>query len=94
MLIRELAYDTDEDQLDLLIDALEPEASEMIPVGDDIFLRRSIETGKIVGAVIENYSLWRSGRYMAKDMTPDLRVAYQHIVRYLDVVKNKNVAAI
>ena len=37
MLIRELAYDTDEDQLDLLIDALEPEASEMIPVGDDIF---------------------------------------------------------
>lgn len=94
MLIRELAYDTDEDQLDLLIDTLEPEPSEVVPVGDDIFLRRSVETGKLVGAVVENYSHWRSGQYTAKDLTPELHDAYEHIVRYLEVVKNKSAAAI
>lgn len=94
MLIRELAYDTDEDQLDLLIDALAPEPSEVIPLGDDIFLRRSIATGKIVGAIVEQYSRWQPGRYRPEEMDPELAHAYAHILRYLNVVKNKKPAIV
>ena len=93
MLIRELAYDTDDDQLDLLIDSLVPVSSETIPVGDDIFVRRSVETGKIVGATIENYSLWSPNRYAASDLNDELLDAYRHIVRYLEVVKQKKPVA-
>ena len=35
MLIRELAYDTETDELDLLIDTLKHELSEVIPIGND-----------------------------------------------------------
>jgi hypothetical protein len=92
MLIRELAYDTEEDQLDLLIDTIVPEVSEVVPIGDDIFLRRSIQSGKIVGAIVEHYSLWQPGRYMPKDVDPELAKIYSHIVQYLKVVKQKKVS--
>jgi hypothetical protein len=89
MLIRELAYDTDEDQLDLLIDAFEPEEAEVVPLGDDIFLRRSIKTGKIIGATVANYSLWQSGRHNLPKLEGELSDSYLHIVRYLEIVKQK-----
>lgn len=94
MLIRELGYDTDTDQLDLLIDAIAPEASEVLPIGDDIFLRRSIQTGKIVGAIFEHYSIWQPGRYRPKDVDPELGKIYSHIVRYLEVAKQKKIAVV
>lgn len=87
MLIRELAYDTDEDQ----IDAFEPEEAEVVPLGDDIFLRRSITSGKIVGATIANYSLWRPGRFNVSLLDRELSEAYLHIVRYLEIMKQKTV---
>lgn len=91
MLIRELAYDTDEDQLDLLIDAFEPEEAEVVSLGDDIFLRRSITSGKIVGATVANYSLWPPDRSNAPILDSELSEPYLHIVRYLEIVKQKKV---
>ena len=89
MLIRELAYDTESDELDLLIDTLAPEDAETIAAGDDIFLRRSIATGKIVGAVVANYSIWSPGRLSVCELDPDLADAHRHVVRYLEAVKLK-----
>ena len=89
MLIRELAYDTESDELDLLIDLLEPEEAETIPTGDDIFLRRSLISGRIVGAVVANYSIWSAGRLSVRELDPDLAEAHRHVVRYLEAVKLK-----
>jgi len=84
MLIRELAYDTEVDELDLLIDTFRPEPAEVIPIGNDIFLRRSIKDGKIVGATIANYSLWHP-EPLAKDIQPQFADVREHILRYLTV---------
>ena len=89
MLIRELAYDTETDELDLLIDTLQPEPAEVIPMGDDIFLRRSVQSGRIVGATIANYSLWYPGRLPLTKLDPEWAVVHAHILRYLQAVKNK-----
>ncbi len=89
MLIRELAYDTEADELDLLIDTLQPEPAEVIPIGDDIFLRRSTPSGKIVGATIANYSLWYPGRLPLTKLDPELAAVHVHILRYLQAVENK-----
>ena len=89
MLIRELVYDTEADELDLLIDTLQPEPAEVIPIGDDVFLRRSIESGKIVGATIANYSLWYAGRLPTTELDPKWTEAHAHILRYLQTVKHK-----
>ena len=92
MLIRELAYDTEDDELDLLIDSLEPEPTEVIPAGDDIFLRRSVQTGKIVGATIANYSQWRPGRLPVRDLDSELTEVHAHIVRYMEIMKQRKPA--
>ena len=92
MLIRELAYDTEDDELDLLIDSIAPEPAEVIPAGDDIFLRRSVQTGRIVGATIANYSLWRPRRLPVRGLNSELTEVYAHIVRYLEVMKQKKPA--
>ena len=52
------------------IDTFNPEPSEIIPIGNDIFLRRSIKNGKLVGATIANYSLWHSELSAAKELKP------------------------
>ena len=92
MLIRELAYDTEADELDLLIDTFKPEPAEVIPIGNDIFLRRSIKDGKIVGATIANYSLWHPEPLAAKELKPQYAGVREHIIQYL-TVKYKTAAA-
>ncbi len=92
MLIRELAYDTEADELDLLIDTFKPEPAEVIPIGNDIFLRRSIKDGKIVGATIANYSLWHPEPLAVKELKPQYVEVREHIIRYL-TVKYKTAAA-
>ena len=92
MLIRELAYDTEADELDLLIDSLKPEPAEVIPIGNDIFLRRSIKDGKIVGATIANYSLWYPKPSAVEEFKPQYAEVHEHIIRYF-TVKYKTAAA-
>jgi len=92
MLIRELAYDTEADELDLLIDTFKPEPAEVIPIGNDIFLRRSIEDGKIVGATIANYSLWHPEPLAAEELKLQYAEVREHIIIYL-TVKYKTAAA-
>ncbi len=92
MLIRELAYDTEADELDLLIDTFKPEPAEVIPIGNDIFLRRSTEDGKIVGATIANYSLWHLEPLAAEELKPQYAEVCEHIIIYL-TVKYKTAAA-
>ncbi|MBM3242698.1 hypothetical protein FJZ31_41085 [Candidatus Poribacteria bacterium] len=74
MLIRELVYDTETDELDLLIDTFKSEPAKVIPIGNDIFLRRSIKNGKIVGATIANYSFWHPELLADNDLKPDNRL--------------------
>lgn len=92
MLIRELAYDTEADELDLLIDTIKPEPSEAIPIGNDIFLRKSIKNGEIVGVTIANYSLWQPEPVdkKLKSQYADIR---KHIIRYLAVKYKTSVAS-
>jgi len=85
MLIRELACDTESDELDLLIDTFSPEPAEVIPIGNDIFLRKSIKDGKIVGATIANYSLWHPEPLATKELNLQYDEAREHIIRYLTV---------
>ncbi|MBM3242514.1 hypothetical protein FJZ31_40150 [Candidatus Poribacteria bacterium] len=92
MLIRELAYDTEADELDLLIDTFKPEPAEVIPIGNDIFLRMSIKNGKIVGATIANYSLWYPEPIAAEKLEPQYAEVREYIIRYL-TVKYKTAAA-
>jgi len=92
MLIRELAYDTEADELDLLIDTFKPEPAEVIPIGNDIFLRRSIKNGKIVGATIANYSFWHPEPLAAEELKHQYVDVREHIIRYL-TVKYKTAAA-
>ena len=83
MLIRELAYDTEANELDLLIDTFKPEPAEVIPIGSNIFLRRSIKDDKIVGATIANYSIWHPEFLAAKGLNPQYAEVREHIIRYL-----------
>ena len=92
MLIQELAYDTEADELDLLIDSLKPEPAEVIPIGNDIFLRKSIKNGKIVGATIANYSLWYPKLSAIEELKPRYAEVREHIIIYL-TVKYKTAAA-
>ena len=85
MLIRELAYDTESDELDLLIDTFSPEPAEVISIGNDIFLRRSIKDSRIVGATIANYSFWRPEPLAVEELSPQYDEVREHITRYLTV---------
>jgi hypothetical protein len=51
-----LAYDSENDELDLLIDEKSPMPAESIPAGEGIYIRRDPSSGRIVGAFIRGYS--------------------------------------
>ena len=89
MLIKELAYDTEVDELDLLIDTFQPEPAETIPLGNDIFLRRSVKSQQIVGAVIANCSLWQPDRFPSLPVDSDLAKVQDGILRYLSTMRHK-----
>ena len=91
MLIHELAYDTEADELDLLIDTFQPESAETIDLGNDIFVRRSVRSKKIVGAVIANYSLWQPDRFPPLNVSSDLAKVREGIVQYLLTMKHKDI---
>ncbi len=56
MNIRVLSYDSEGDELDLLIDSDAPVQATSIPVGGGIYIRRDIASGHVVGAFIRGYS--------------------------------------
>jgi hypothetical protein len=59
MEIRLLAYDSESDELDLLINMKSPIPAESIPVGEGIYIRREMASGHVVGAFIRGYSQLR-----------------------------------
>lgn len=89
MLIQELAYDAEADELDLLIDTLQPEPAETLDLGNDIFIRQSVQSKKIVGAVVANYSLWQPDRLPSQQIDPDLTKAQEEIIRYLSTMRHE-----
>lgn len=56
MQIRSLGYDSEADELDLLIDTSAPVPAESVPVGEGIYIRREPASKRIVGAFIRGYS--------------------------------------
>jgi len=54
--IQALAYDSEADELDLLIDTKSPMPAEAVPVGEGIYIRRELASGRVVGAFIRGYS--------------------------------------
>lgn len=53
--IRSLGYDSESDELDLLINADTPQEAEAIPLDAGVYVRRDFQTGQIVGAFIRGY---------------------------------------
>jgi CRISPR/Cas system-associated protein Csm6 len=56
MKIQAFGYDPEADELDLLIDADEPQPAEAVPVDAGVYIRRDPESGRVVGAVIRGYA--------------------------------------
>jgi hypothetical protein len=56
MYISLLACDAKSDELDLLIDEKSPMPAESVPVGEGIYIRRELSSGRVVGAFIRGYS--------------------------------------
>ena len=56
MKIRSLGYDSETDELDLLIDVDRPVPAESVPIDAGIYVRRERESGRVVGAIIRGYS--------------------------------------
>ena len=56
MKIQALGYDLEADELDLLIDTDVPQPGETVPVDAGVYIRRDIDSGRVVGAVIRGYA--------------------------------------
>ncbi|MBM4257124.1 MAG: hypothetical protein FJ147_14645 [Deltaproteobacteria bacterium] len=56
MNIRALDYDPETDELDLLIDTDAPQAAESIPIDAGVYIRRDVNSGQVVGAMIRGYT--------------------------------------
>jgi len=56
MRIRSLGYDSEADELDLVIDVDAPVPAEAVPIGEGIYIRRDRSSGRVVGAFIRGYS--------------------------------------
>jgi hypothetical protein len=56
MKIQALGYNPEADELDLLINAEEPQPAEAVPIDAGIYIRRDPESGRVVGAVIRGYA--------------------------------------
>ena len=87
--IRLLAYDSESDELDLLIDEKSPIPAESIPVGHGIYIRREPSSGRVIGAFIRGYShLLRkvhTGGQVSDEGAKQLGVqeAFQAVVRWI-----------
>jgi len=56
MKIQALGYDSEADELDLLIDADAPQPAEAVPLDAGVYIRRDPESGQVVGAFIRGYT--------------------------------------
>jgi hypothetical protein len=56
MKIRSLGYDSETDELDLLIDVNRPVPAESVSIGVGIYVLRERESGRVMGAMIRGYS--------------------------------------
>ena len=56
MKIQALGYDSEADELDLLIDADVPQPAEAIPLDAGVYIRRDPESGRVVGAFVRGYT--------------------------------------
>jgi hypothetical protein len=56
MKIQALGYDPEADELDLLIDTDAPQPAEAVPVDAGVYIRRDLETGRVVGSMIRGYA--------------------------------------
>ncbi|MBI3757938.1 MAG: hypothetical protein HY267_08175 [Deltaproteobacteria bacterium] len=56
MKIQALGYDPEADELDLLVDAEQPQPAEAVPLDAGVYIRRDPETGRVVGAFIRGYT--------------------------------------
>jgi hypothetical protein len=56
MKIQALGYDPEADELDLLIDVDAPQPAETIPVDAGVYIRRDVDSGRVVGAIIRGYT--------------------------------------
>jgi hypothetical protein len=56
MKIQALGYDSEADELDLLIDADAPRPAEAVPLDAGVYIRRDPESGQVVGAFIRGYT--------------------------------------
>jgi len=55
MKIQALGYDSEADELDLLIDTDVPQPAEAIPLDAGVYIRRDPESGRVVGAFVRGY---------------------------------------
>lgn len=53
--IHSLGYDSESDELDLLINADSPRAAEAVPVDAGVYIRRDFKNSQVVGAFIRGY---------------------------------------
>ena len=89
MYISLLAYDSESDELDLLIDDKPPMSAESIPVGEGIYIRRDPSSGRVVGAFVRGYSHLlkkvRTGGQMSDEGAKRLGVqeAFQAVVQWV-----------
>jgi len=56
MKIQALGYDSEADELDLLIDTDVPQSAEAIPLDAGVYIRRDPESGRVVGAFVRGYT--------------------------------------
>ena len=56
MKIQALGYDSEADELDLLIDTDVPQPAEAIPLDAGVYIRRDPESGRVVGAFVRGYT--------------------------------------
>jgi hypothetical protein len=56
MKIQAFGYDPEADELDLLIDTDTPQPAESVPVDGGVYLRRDVDSGRVVGALIRGYA--------------------------------------
>lgn len=61
MKIQALGYDPEADELDLLIDTNVPQPAEAVPLDAGVYIRRDLESGQVVGAVIRGYTNFLRG---------------------------------
>jgi hypothetical protein len=84
-----LAYDSQRDELDLLIDVKSPMPAESIPAGEGIYIRRDPSSGRVVGAFIRGYShlhkIVHAGGKMSDEDAKRLGVheAFQSVIQWV-----------